>query len=102
MQLGMSALGQKRTSITFQSGVVCCTAKVRYAPQPSKAASGQLFALRAAALCCTTDRRLSMVTTMEMRLAAAASCEPSFHIFVVSAFCIEHRQQKTFASVKEP
>src|SRR5215475_4567270 len=35
------------------------------------------------------------------RLATAACREPSLHIPVVSAFCVEHRQQETLAPVKE-
>ena len=38
---------------------------------------------------------------VEIRLATATSFEPSFRIFVVSAFCVEHGQQETLASVEE-
>ena len=44
---------------------------------------------------------IEQVLDVTTSLATAASREPSLHIPVVSAFCVEHRQQETFAPVKK-
>jgi hypothetical protein len=51
--------------------------------------------------CASSTNIPSTEVIMACRLAIAASREPCLHISVVSAFCVEHRQQETFASVKK-
>jgi translation elongation factor EF-G len=46
-------------------------------------------------------KMIEQVLDVTTSLATAAPREPSLHIPVVSAFCVEHRQQETFAPVKE-